>query len=521
MSGRFGQKALAATCLGLVLVLALTGCGDGPAAQTPGTPVPPAAAGATPSPSPSPGPAPTPAPGAAPTPTAPAGGSGPGFIAAGFDEKRAMEHVRVLSQPQFMGRHAGTPGEVLGARYVSGEFQRYGLRPAGDNGMYIQEFPMMVTELSTLPELTLIDGSGRERSLRLRDDFRPIVAGVAGPGAAEGPGFFAGAGDSSGLDVRGKIVFMLPRGRLGNIIAEARAAGALGVIVATGEETLIKGENQAPASSGTLPLFLVSNRGSEALLEGSGRDTGELITLLGAGAPLPAFPLAFRVRFSVQVETRPVVARNVIGRLPAVNSTEETCIVGGHYEEIGPDPDGVVFPAANDNASGTSVVLEMARLLAAQRPTLKLNVLFAGWSGHEEGLLGSAHYLEHPVYPVANTRCYINLDIVGQGAGPRLHSEISDRQLTEALEAALDQLRAATGQRPQVEVTKERGFGASDHQNFIEKGVPSVDFNWMGVPEGGKRHSPQDDADNIDPQKLKVAGQVATAVLLVVAGASP
>jgi len=502
-----------AICLCLFLVLALTACQIGVSQQMQAPPSPPGAA-APPPPS-SLNTAPPAGPGSPSSPVKPS--SDPGSIAAAFDESRAMEHVRTLAQPRFMGRHTGTPGEILGAQYVADQFQQYGLKPGGQDGSYFQEFPVTVTEFSAVPELTLIDQSNRRNSLRLRDDFRPLISGEAGPGSAEGPGVFAGTGDFSKADVRGKIALVVPRVRLTNLVADARGAGALALILTTGQETLLKGELQEPASGGTLPVFLVSARGAEALLEGSGHNRAELNTRLRAGETISPFPLAFSVSLAAQVESREVVARNVIARLPAAGATQDFCLVGGHFEEIGPDPDGVVYPAANDNASGTAVMLEMARLLAEPSPPLRANVLFIGWSGHEEGLLGSAYYLRNPVAPLAQTRCYINLDTVGQGGGQDLLAGVSEARLRGVVEKAQDRLEKATGQRPPVQISQESS-GASDHVNFIERGIPSVDLNWTGIFEGGKIHVPEDNADNVDPAKLKVTGQVATAVLLDLAG---
>lgn len=513
MQRKLSQGRFPAVSLVLLLLILLTACQTGVSQPTP-SPSPPVAA--TPSPPSPPGAAPPAVSGPPPSPTRKPSGE-PGAIAAAFDEKQAMEHVRTLAQPQYMGRHTGTPGEILGAQYLSDQFRRYGLKPAGQGGTYLQEFPMSVTELTAVPELTLIDQSNRGKSLRLRDDFRPLIGGEAGPGTAEGPGVFAGTGDFSQADVRGKVTLVVPRVRLRTLIADARSAGAVALVLTTGQETLLKGEAGEPASSGTLPVFLVSARGAEALLEGSGHTRAELNTKIRAGEQVDAFPLAFRVRLSAQVETRPVVAKNVVALLPAAGGAEDTCIVGAHYEEIGPDPDGVVFPAANDNASGTAVLLEMARLLAEQSTSLRANVLFIGWSGHEEGLLGSAYYVNNPARPLAQTRCYLNLDTVGQGGGKDLLAGVSEGRLRGVVERAQDRLEAATGKRPPVQISQESS-GASDHVNFIGKGIPSVDFNWTGIFEGGRIHVPEDDASNVDPEKLKITGQVATAVLLDLAG---
>lgn len=477
--------------------LLLSACG----APAPATSGPPAVGTSIPG---------SPSPAGAGTPAA-AGPKDAASVASRFQELRAMNDVQTLAQPKFMGRHSGTTGETLGAQYLSDQFRAAGIKP-GANGSYLQEFPMTVTEFSSVPELTLVN-AGATRSLKLRDDFRPLIGGPAGPGSAQGPAIFAGTGDFTNADVHGMIAMVVPRVRLGDLIAGAERAGAAALLLTTGEDTLLKGENQDPRSQNTLPVFLLTTRGTETLLQGSGQSRETLNNRLRAGQAIDPFPLAFEVRLRAEVETRPISAKNVIALQPAASPTDDTCIVGGHYEEIGPDPDGVVFPAANDNASGTAVMLEMARVMASEVPSPPINILYIGWSGHEEGLLGSEYYVEHPVFPLAKTRCYINLDTVGQGGGQDLLAATSSSQIRGVIEDSVNSLEKATGKRPPVEVS-ERSSGASDHITFQNKGVATVDFNWTGIFEGGRIHVPEDDATNVDPQKIKTTGQVATAVLV-------
>lgn len=503
------RKWPGAICCGLVFILVLTACAAPTVPATPSATAISQVAGITRT-----------VPSGVTTTAAPRASVDAGSVAANFDEQRAFGHVQKLAQPEFMGRHVGTPGELLGAQYLSDQFQSYGLMPAGQNGSYIQEFPMDATEFTAVPELTLIDAAGQERALQLRDDFRPLIGGLAGPGAAEGPGIFAGFGDFSGVDAKGKIALVIPRGSFRNVINNARNAGVVALIVPTGEQPIVKGESQEPASP-SFPVFLVSQNGASALLEGSGHSREDLNASLRSGqAPAP-FPLAFSIRLNAEIETRPIVARNVLGLLPAASATEDNCVVGAHYEEIGPDPDGVVYPAANDNASGTAVMLEVAQLVASQVGALRYNVVFVGWSGHEEGLLGSDYYLNNPVFPVSRTKCYINMDTVGNGSGGELAAGISKESLRDVVQKAVDRITGSTGNQPAVQIASDTSPD-SDHFNFIQKGVPAFNLNWTGVLDdhgnGGKIHIPEDTADNVDPAKLKVTGQVATAILLDLAG---
>ncbi|MBI2913837.1 MAG: M28 family peptidase [Chloroflexi bacterium] len=342
-----------------------------------------------------------------------------------------------------------------------------------------------------------------------------MFGGNAGAGDVEGPGLFAGDGqDLSGLDVAGKVLLVVPKQSFEDIARRARRAGALAVIATTGEATLRKGEGWPP-NPAAIPVAQVSQNGAAALLEGSGHTRQELNDDIQAGRPLPAFPLAWSVRLAVSLAPpADVEAHNVIGVLPGAAATNRTVVVGAHYEEIGPDPDGVVYPAANDNASGTAVLVELARLLKESGFRPAANIVFAAWSGHEEGLHGSRYYVDHPPFPLAETVLYLNLDTVGQGAADELEAHTGSKART-LVDSALA-LLSGQGDAPPVRVA-DSPLGVSDDINFAAAAVPYLSLLWGGLFEDGRIHTPQDTADTVDPAKLEVTGQVAALVLLLAA----
>ncbi|MBM3141258.1 MAG: M28 family peptidase [Chloroflexi bacterium] len=427
-----------------------------------------------------------------------------------------MRDVHTLSEPRFMGRHTGTPGELLGAQYLASELSAAGVDAAGDGAGYLQRFPMTVQELGAVPLLELRDATGRRVRLRLRDDFRPIVSGPAGAGDVTGPVVFGGSGaDLAGVDLAGKLLLVVPRGSLLEIANRARAAGALGLLVATGRTQLLKAEARVP-DPGAIPMAELSQVGTAALLEGSGRSREDLNALIQSGQPLPAFDLPWTARLAVFLAPPAAVnAINVVGVIRAATPTSRSIVLGAHYEEIGPDPDGVVFPAANDNASGTAVVLEVARLLAAGGARPAVNVVFAFWSGHEEGLFGSRHYVASPPFPAAETELYVNVDTVGAGSGNALSVGASAGTARQLFAEALARLRAQPEPFP-IEPSGRFG-GGSDDVHFARSGVPVIAMAWSGVFGGpGTIHTPADAADLVDPAKVRVPG-VLTALLALLA----
>ena len=252
------------------------------------------------------------------------------------------------------------------------------------------------------------------------------------------------------------------------------------------------------------------------MLDGSGHTRDELNADAQAGRPVPSFPLNWTVHYALSLKPPATVdAHNVIGVLPGAANASKTIVVGGHYEEIGPDPDGAVYPAANDNASGTATVLELARLLHEASFHPAANIVFVSWSGHEEGLYGSQYYVKHARFPLDKTVLYLNLDTVGQGSGKNLDAYISDNAARTFLYNALGAFTTA-GQPAPVTVATEPE-GTSDDETFEKSNVTSIALNWSGLDQSSKLHTLGDTAENVDPAKLKVTGEVAGLVLLLAA----
>ncbi len=116
-------------------------------------------------------------------------------------------------------------------------------------------------------------------------------------------------------------------------------------------------------------------------------------------------------------EKRPT--RNVLAKITGSDKVlkDEYVIIGGHMDHLGISPMGDIMNGANDNASGTAVVMEIARVMKLNRAKPKRTVIFALWAGEEQGLLGSKHYADDSTFPMNKTVAYINMDMVGHGSG--------------------------------------------------------------------------------------------------------
>jgi Iap family predicted aminopeptidase len=395
-----------------------------------------------------------------------------------------LAHVAALTAPAMEGRGSGTPGGDRAARYIADVLQRAGLRPGGDAGSFFQEFPVAV--IPGLGPGNRLEAIGSApRVLEVGRDWAPH--GGSATGEVEGEPVFVGHDDYAGVDARGRIVLALagastPAGvarssRLEQLVAARRAAARALLLI---DETV-------PAVAATAaPVAIVSGsitRAAAAALLGRSPDA-----LVGpvSRAAVPGV----RVRLRVDLAPEERRAANVIGVVPGADPARagEVVVIGAHYDHLGREGE-VVYHGADDNASGTAVVLGLAQSLAASRPPRTL--VFVLFAGEELGLLGSDHQVRHPsVVPVERMAAMLNFDMVGRLDGRRLLVGGVDtgggfRGLVEAAatEAGLDIDARASG------------TGPSDHTRFNAAGVPVLFFHSGSHAD---YHRPSDTADRID-----------------------
>jgi hypothetical protein len=402
------------------------------------------------------------------------------------------------------GRGSGTPGGDRAARYIAAELGRLGLRPGGDAGTFFQEFVVGETPRA---------GAG-SRLAATGPAAQPLVVGQAwtphggsAAGRVSGELVFVGHDDYAGVDARGRIALALAgapgsaarASRLEQLIA-ARRAGALGLLIV---------EDLLPAMAATsAPVALLSGSvtraGADALLAGAGKTLDGLAR--GASGA--------RVELDVELTREQLRAANVIGVLPGADPAlvREVVVIGAHYDHLGREG-AVVYAGADDNASGTALVLGLARSFAAARPPRTL--VFILFAGEELGLLGSAHYAgQPPAIPLARTAAMLNFDMVGRLAG------------RPVFVAGVD---TGAGFRPLVEAVgrdvgldldlRGGGGGASDHSRFHAAGVPVLFFH---SGQHADYHQPSDTADKIDAAGMaRIADLGARVVTRIAEGPRP
>jgi len=467
---------------------------------------------------------------------------------------RLKADVAYLADDAREGRAPGTPGIEAAAGYIADAFKAAGLKPAAGSDDYFQPFAIRgEPQLRGEPSLALAGPDGKRLEARPKVDFTPLVVGGAGspealPLAFAGYGITAKGGpdgldydDYDGLDVAGKAVLIFrhaprqeepdtpfhgPKGL--NFAAfrhKARNAaghGAKAVLLVNDlaglkgkPDELLPFEAAGPPGS-RIPFLMATRDFAERLLAASGLpglEELETAQLAGKapprGRPLEGWTLAAKV----EIERASIASKNVVGVLEGSGPrAAETVVVGAHYDHLGRGgPGSLAFGSreihngADDNASGTALVMELARRLGRRADPPPRRVVFVAFSGEEMGLLGSAHYVARPPYPLRDTVMMLNYDMVGR-LGEK--GELSVYGTTSA--PGLDPLVDALGRDEGLIIRKSAGallgdrFSlASDHASFLLRRIPYL-FFFTGVHRD--YHRPSDDVEAINfPGMARVA----------------
>jgi|GEM_PF-258408 len=424
-------------------------------------------------------------------------------IASLFDVEQAMTIVEELTAPEFTGREAGSPGGRAAAEYVRAKFAEYGLQPAGTEGFF-QPFQVPYAEVTQVPTLSITDRTGGVHDdLRFRQDYAYVWGGYTGGGVAEGRVFWVNDGsrdDYLGLDVTDQIVLCKPENTDEAIrqAVEHQAGGLLLLTDYAADITRRRTYRESPYLPESLPTLWISSTVANALLMGSDYTLSDLSLLF------ESVELASSARFEVAMyEPGTAEARNVLGVLPGADPAvrDRVLILGAHYDHVGLDPNGDLYAGANDDASGVVVLLEVARLWQETGFVPDCTVLFAAWDAEELGLLGSIHYVAHPIYPLESTIGMIQLDMVGLAAAGNLS--------VDGVDNAVGRQLAASARLFDVPTERAEMGGGSDHAPFQRAQVPAALLIWddAQVPY---YHTPQDTADTLQPERLRGVGLLTT-----------
>jgi len=463
-----------------------------------------------------------------------------------LSSERMLADITTLSGPSFNGRQTGTADDASAAKWIADRFLASGLSLA--RAPFDPTSPMrqgcrrcatglmatVVTVPNIAPDPSLrISTASDSLTKQLGTDYLPILdspsAEVRGPIVFVGYGIVdatEGIDDYAGVDTTNTLVLFLrgkPTHYKGTIshadkVHLARQKGALGYLTATGPvlspyETRrgVTGEPGAfyglSPPSEKLPGAWISTTLAEQILAASDHvQPSRLHELQEKLNRSPATQSVSTGRYgSLDWQTRPEegVLMNVLAFLPGNDpqKTHEIIVIGAHRDHFGRQA-GLLFPGADDNASGTAVMLEVAHVLAKAGAHPGRTILFISFSGEEQGLVGSRLYVERPLVPTAMTRTMINIDHAGVGNG-RLTVGVTGLEKNVALEAG-----QAAGLTDKLDVYGF--FPGGDHVPFKEAGVPTVT-----VVSGGVHphfHHPTDTTDTINPEILQTVARYVLAL---------
>jgi hypothetical protein len=355
-----------------------------------------------------------------------------------------------------------------------------------------------------------------------RADFSERVGGRAGSGTAEGNVVYVGGGirtqdysDYQGTHPEGNIVLIAGPTQGDPVDAAIRSGAKAVIFVAAPELGIIRPSYSAFFEKDVIPVITVTEAVADELIAPSGKRIADLRSALEErrrradqrpslvrSAPTPlSFDTPTRVRIQVSLQPpEPVRTMNVVGMLRGtdVERAKKFVVIGGHLDGVGTDPDGTVYRAANDNASGPAVTIEVARVLAANRAMLKNSVIFVAFAGEEEGLIGSEAFLANAVtqaWRAENIVAFINLDM--DGCCGALAASDESFELHQRLRSAADRLG--------YDLEYPSGIGGSDHFTFLRRRVPAV---MVTGTEVGPFHTVGDTPTTVDPARLRASGEV-------------
>jgi hypothetical protein len=475
-------------------------------------------------------------------------------------ESRLKADVTFLADDAREGRGPGTKGIDAAADYIATVFKEAGLKPAPGAEGFFQPFTIQ-GEFQAGADSSLAFQGPEGKSIRVdgAGEFTPLARG--GSGTLEDlPLVFAGYGitakdegenldydDYADLDVNGKAVLILRReprqdaedspfaGKEASIYASLRHKatnadkhGAAAVIMVNDAfSTKDKGDDLlSPGDDGNgrgVPYFMVKRAVIDRLLADAGAPSlAELEAKIDADLKPHSQTLeGWKVTGKSDLKRGEIHVKNVVGVLEGEGSlADEAVVVGAHYDHLGFGGSGSMSPGskdihngADDNASGTAMMLEMVRRLSHRAEPLPRRVVFMAFSAEERGLLGSKHYVEHPLFPIKDTVAMVNFDMVG-----RLNDAKELTLFGTGTSPGFDQLVLALatsqGLKPKLIEGTRAEFNASDHASFYKADVPVL-FAFTGTHD--QYHRPTDDSPLINAEGMARIANFGELVLLDIA----
>ncbi len=463
---------------------------------------------------------------------------------------RFTRDVTFMADDALEGRDTYSRGAEITAQYMIDDFKKYGVKSAVPDGSYRQPFQVdMGVTLNQSTALLNFWSDQKSVPMTVDVDYKPQMVG--GSGNVSGDLVFVGYGiddaensfqEYKDVDVEGKVVIILRRQPLfqtegspyseqevlesayvRNKVAAAKQAGAVGIVFVNDVRTSPDVENDSLSNYTifgdvdlALPFVMISQKSFNRLLatfplkDAAGNEVPDIASVSKlidqTGQPLSQAMGQVSAKYTSEFKEIQGWGYNVCavieGEGPLAN---ETIVIGGHYDHLGiggfgsrtPNRYGEIHNGADDNATGTAAVMELARRFAQAGKKPARRLVFIGFSDEERGLLGSYHYVQEPIYPLESTVAMVNFDMIGWLRNDSL--TLYGTGTSDAWEPCTDKANADFGMKLDRIAA---GFAGSDHLPFSEKGIPAVFVHTGLTPT---YHTPEDDTDTLDlPNAVRV-----------------
>lgn len=441
-------------------------------------------------------------------------------------ERKAADQVKLetireitttLSSKEFEGRGTAQPGADKAAQYMADRFARLGLKPAGENGGYLQAIKFRSAQV--LPDSSVKVG---DVTLKHRDDYIVLPPYSSEKVDVSGGVVFAGFGaaseelkrdDFAGLDLKDKIVIIMggqpdgvdagawgratnPQARALNIFGR----GAVGMIVANAGtqaqpfSTLANylSRRRVSRASGITanfkipPILITSDGAMEKLFAGSDTTFAQALEKAKRGEKVSR-DLGKTGTFALRFKLVEAPSSNVVAVLEGSDPKlkEEAVVYTAHYDAYGIEGDGTIYPGAADNALGTATIMAIAEAFAKAYPKPenrpRRSIIFLAVTGEEYGLLGAEYWVRNPTWPLAKIAADINFDGIGTEVYAPVKRVVGFGAEHSDLGTVFEEVAAATGTIVTADpLPEENAFVRSDHYSFVKQGVPALML--MGGP---------------------------------------
>jgi hypothetical protein len=454
-----------------------------------------------------------------------------------------QEYITYLASDSLKGRKPGTAEINMAATYIRDHFKSAGLKMIGENGFQWFE---IVTDVK-MGEKNALVFSGYNAIPK--KDFIPLSFSTSA--TVNAPVIFAGYGfdidadslkwsDYDGIDVKGKWVMVfradpdldnadskfIPYSDIRSKVLTAKDKGAAGLLLVTpkGVEKedklmqLVVENNEVTAG---IPIMNITRDLANKILKKSGLSIDSLERAMVANKVPNSFSIGETINGTADVVQKRERTANVMAMIEGSDPVfkDEYLVVGAHYDHLGfggqgsgsrmPDTNAV-HNGADDNASGTAMVMALAARISAEKSTLRRSIIFVAFSAEEIGLLGSKYFVNHPPVELKKINAMFNFDMVGRFDKEKNSISISGTGTSVEADTILKQLEAKLSFSV---VHAPDGYGPSDHAAFYASNIPVFYFN-TGVHTD--YHTPFDDTDKLDFDAQMQIGEFAADVILTV-----